>query len=77
MFRKGVVYYKAHVGCPNPAIVDKNGRKVGRFHAVYVRESTPRGKRWRKVGWMCIDCRGFIPLDAPEARILEAGKKIR
>ncbi len=72
-----MVYYKAHVGCPNPAIVDKNGRKVGRFHAVYIRESTPRGKRWRKVGWMCIDCRGFIPLDAPEARILEAGKRIK
>lgn len=71
-----MVYYKAHVGCPNPAIVDKNGRKIGRFHAVYIRESKPDGKRWRKVGWMCIDCKGFIALDTPEARILEGGRRL-
>jgi len=70
-----VVYYKSHIGCPNPAISDKSGRRVGRFHVVYIREITPKGKRWRKVGWICIDCNGFIPLNAPEARILEAGQK--
>jgi len=72
-----VVYYKAHVNCPNPAIVDKGGRKIGRFHAVYIRESTAKGKRWRKVGWMCIDCKGFIPLDTPEARILDGSRNVK
>jgi len=44
---------------------------------VYIRESTAKGKRWRKVGWMCIDCKGFIPLDTPEARILDGSRNVK
>ncbi len=72
-----MVYYKAHIGCPNPAITDKNGRKIGRFHAVYIRRTEKGKKIWYKVGWICIDCKGFIQLSTPEARILEAAQKPR
>jgi hypothetical protein len=40
-----------------------------------VREDIEGKKRWKKIGWICVDCFGFIPLDARESNILQRGKK--
>jgi len=70
-----VVYYKAHHGCPNPSLKDGEGETVGRFQVAYIREGVLEKKRWKKIGWICLDCKGFISLGTEEAHILERGKR--
>ncbi len=70
-----MVYYKSHHSCSNPSVTRKSGKKVGRFQVAYIREDIDGKKRWKKIGWICVDCFGFIPLSTTESNILQRGKK--
>ena len=70
-----MVYYKAHYGCSNPSLKDGEGKMVGRFQVTYIREGVLEKKRWKKIGWICLDCKGFISSETVEAQILERGKR--